>query len=119
MKPAPLVLVGTLAVLLFPAASRADVAPPDLCDDLGASCTTATGEAGRCQQTTCTRNDYSEGTPPRQVEYECNRCLPLPAGEDPSTTDGGGCAASGPRRFGPLLFVALAWAVYALRRRER
>ena len=59
-------------------AARADVAPPNLggCQDkkAGDACKTDDGKDGYCKTSTCSRNDYSQGTPPRSVDYECLLC---------------------------------------------
>jgi len=66
------------AVLAVASSSWADVVPPNLSDcqsrQAGASCETDNGEAGTCQPSTCSRNDYSNGIPPTSVEYECLLC---------------------------------------------
>jgi hypothetical protein len=91
--------VGSLAL--------ADVAPPDLsgCQgrDAGAACQRDDGSAGTCTRQTCTRNDYSEGPPPKVVEYECLQCKatgPVPPNPDEkkgscSTAPGLGLVALG------------------------
>lgn len=57
----------------------ADVPPPDLggCSgkDAGVACQKDDGTAGACASATCTRNDYSEGPPPKTVEYACLKCV--------------------------------------------
>ncbi len=77
--------------LLTPTAS-ADVPPPGIeeCEgrDVGAACDVG-GRAGSCQDSTCSRLDYSDGTPPSPVQYPCRLCV---AGAAP-TTSSGGCAA--------------------------
>jgi hypothetical protein len=35
----------------------------------------ALGKAGRCTKSTCSRNDYSDGVPPKTVQSECVVCL--------------------------------------------
>lgn len=78
----------------------ADVPPPDLagCQGKapGAACQRDDGSAGTCAKATCTRNDYSEGPPPKSVEYECVRCeagaaVAAPPAEAPKKS--GSCAA--------------------------
>lgn len=58
----------------------ADIAPPNLsgCNGkkAGEACTRDDGSAGACAAAKCTRNDYSEGPPPKQVEYDCLQCAP-------------------------------------------
>lgn len=59
----------------------ADLPPPGIeeCGGkaVGTPCVTSNppGTAGVCQNTTCTRLDYSQGTPPRSVTEPCVRCL--------------------------------------------
>lgn len=71
-----------IAVGLF--ALAPNVAMADLISDeeaqcrsetVGEACTIA-GEAGTCQKSTCSRNDYSEGVPPKTKQVECMVCKP-------------------------------------------
>ena len=70
MNPRPLLL---LAALSLSSIARADLAPPnvDPCagEQAGTKCTTDSGRHGSCQQTKCSRLDYSNGVPPGSVEY--------------------------------------------------
>lgn len=72
----------------------ADVPPPDLggCQgkEAGASCERDDRSAGTCAKATCTRNDYSEGPPPKTVEYECLKCQ---ASAAPPAVDAGATEA--------------------------
>lgn len=76
-------------VLLFSLASatvaRADlvISQESVCRDLkpGAACRGDFGE-GVCTSSTCTRNDYSEGVPPKLKVVECLKCLPKAAPPD-------------------------------------
>ncbi|MGH1346920.1 MAG: hypothetical protein ACRBN8_35455 [Nannocystales bacterium] len=49
------------------------------------------GEAGTCQQSTCSRNDYSEGVPPKTKQVDCMVCkagaAPEPIGEEAKAED--------------------------------
>jgi hypothetical protein len=67
-----------VAVLAVASSTWADVLPPNLlgCQSrqAGASCKMESGEAGTCQPSTCSRNDYSNGIPPSVVDYECLLC---------------------------------------------
>jgi hypothetical protein len=98
----PLRLVG--CVLLCSASlARADIPPPDVsgCRDkvAGTSCQRDDGSTGSCAPATCTRNDYSEGPPPKQVQYECLKCqpaeapAPVDAGSPEAPKKSGSCAA--------------------------
>ncbi|MFO0600529.1 MAG: hypothetical protein U0228_34800 [Myxococcaceae bacterium] len=65
-------------VLLAAGAAWADIAPPDLagCTDkkAGDECKRDDGSAATCVTATCSRNDYSNGPPPKSVSYECLQC---------------------------------------------
>lgn len=67
-----MILLAALALLL------ADIPPPDSqgCRDakVGAKCKTDGKKTGTCVKSTCTRNDYSEGPPPKLVAVECLVC---------------------------------------------
>lgn len=56
----------------------ADVAPPNTSDcrtkKEGDSCQTDDKLTGSCQKQTCQRLDYSDGTPPSTVNYDCLVC---------------------------------------------
>lgn len=71
MRAAWLVLV--LALPAF-----ADIPPSDTsgCSGKteGAACEKDDRSAGVCVKSTCGRNDYSNGPPPRRVSYECLKC---------------------------------------------
>lgn len=72
--------------LLSARTARADVPPePNSCTGKakGDACTEA-GPGGVCVADTCSRLDYSKGTPPSSVEYECLKCGPKP--EAPAAT---------------------------------
>jgi hypothetical protein len=67
-----------LAVSAAAALAWADVPPRDSigCREkaLGDACKRDDGSTGTCVKDTCTRNDYSNGPPPKQVPYDCLRC---------------------------------------------
>lgn len=71
-------LLALIFPLTLPASARADEAPP-LADIVcgsnraGEACE-VNGAAGTCVADTCTRLDYSQGVPPREVQRECMRC---------------------------------------------
>ena len=52
--------------------------------EAGDACTVG-GEAGTCAKSTCARNDYSEGVPPKTKQVECMICQPGKAPEPPPT----------------------------------
>lgn len=78
-------LVAACVALTFAATARADLPPPEanvVCEGkkIGEACE-LDGQAGACVQDTCSRNDYSDGVPPKSVSYDCPRCA---VGETPS-----------------------------------
>ena len=124
--------------LLLPRVAAADVPSAEL-EACGGK---ATGDAcndgnqnGTCQPGKCSRLDYSKGTPPGSVEFDCVKCIPGPAPSassappaptTPSAVDSkqpapaptpqaSGCAIAGDRG-GPALLLLLA---FAWRRRQR
>ncbi|XXF76316.1 hypothetical protein P2318_25105 [Myxococcaceae bacterium GXIMD 01537] len=115
------------AVLTLASTSLADIAPPDsepcINAKVGAACTKDDGAPGTCQEAKCTRNDYSQGVPPRAVEYDCLKCAAAQATPDaasPATAStpekkSGSCAAM---PGAPLALGAL-WAGWLARRRTR
>jgi len=68
------------SALLLPSAARADVPPMGLkaCEGKakGDACKDEGGQAGACQPDKCSKLDYSKGTPPSSVEWDCIRCMP-------------------------------------------
>lgn len=69
----------------------ADVPPADVlgCNDKteGADCKRDDGSAGACAKAACTRNDYSNGPPPKTVTYECLKCADKPAAPAPKVVE--------------------------------
>jgi len=61
----------------------ADIPPSDTSGCSGktenAACERDDKTAGVCVKSTCGRNDYSNGPPPKRVSYECLRCETAPA----------------------------------------
>jgi uncharacterized protein (TIGR03382 family) len=102
------------AALLLASASWADIPPPDTatCGDKQAvaTCETDEGKSGTCQQSKCSRLDYSNGTPPTSVEYDCLKCA-----ADTAKPSGNGCSAV---PGAPLAATALL-AGWLSRRRSR
>jgi hypothetical protein len=47
------------------------------------------GKAGLCAKSTCSRNDYSDGPPPKQKQVECMVCQPgaTKAASEPAATE--------------------------------
>lgn len=75
-------------VVLLACAAWGDIPPRDTsgCRDKknGAVCKRDDGKAGVCATSTCSRNDYSNGPPPKSVQYECLVCAaaePKPSGK--------------------------------------
>ena len=108
-------MVPTLLLALCIVA-RSDVPPPNTegCEDksAGDACKTDAEEDGGCVQRTCTRLDYSQGTPPSSVEYACLQCDPAAAPDDDTI-----CGLTGGTV--PLGLFGLALSLpLALRRRQ-
>lgn len=75
-----------VGVVLLASAAWADIPPRDTsgCRDKknGAACKRDDGKPGVCATSTCSRNDYSNGPPPKSVQYECLVCAPaVPSGK--------------------------------------
>ena len=111
--------------LLLPHTASADVPSPEL-EACGGK---ATGDAcndgnhnGTCQPGKCSRLDYSKGTPPGSVEFDCVKCTPGPAPAAPAapntpaavdskqpapapTPQASGCAIAGERSGLALLLL--------------
>lgn len=84
----------------------ADIPPSDTAGcasaEEGTACKTDQGVPGSCVTSTCSRNDYSEGPPPKVKTYECKKCVssapaPAPVAEKPApvveTKKKSGCSA--------------------------
>lgn len=120
-----------VAVFAVASSAWADVPPPNSSGCNGqqasSSCKTDDGRSGVCQSDTCSRLDYSHGTPPTSVEYDCLRCVVQSSGtpdagtsgasQDPQGTPGkkSGCAAM---PGAPLGLGALVAGVLARRRKR-
>lgn len=93
--------------LALAATSFADVPPANTigCNGkkAGDACQTDDKKSGGCKSSTCSRLDYSQGTPPKSVEYACLTC-------DPASKPAG-CSSA------PLGAFSLAALVTLLRRR--
>jgi MYXO-CTERM domain-containing protein len=93
MKRIVPVMVLTSIMLLGPAA-MADVIPPEVaaCEGLDAG---NTCNGGVCQKSTCSRLDYSQGSPPvGTIAYDCVKCGSSPNGQG-GTSGGSGGSAGG------------------------
>lgn len=107
---------GVIASIAFANPARADVPPPNssgcMTKAAGDACEKDDKSAGSCVTQTCSKLDYSMGTPPKSVDYECLLCsgaAPADTGEDAAD---GGCAV--PRKSGMSAVGALgAWIVGA------
>lgn len=93
-------------LLLLAAPASADVPPANTtgCSSrkAGDACETDDKKSGTCRDSTCSRLDYSQGTPPKSVEAACLKCEPK---------------ASGCSSTAAVALPALAFTVLALRRR--
>lgn len=71
--------IAVALLALAPSVAQADIISDEEANcrsqKAGDACTIA-GEAGTCQKSTCARNDYSEGVPPKTKQVECMVCKP-------------------------------------------
>jgi hypothetical protein len=136
MRIASAVVAVSLALfvpVVAPVVARADLPPPNVapCNgkSVGDTCTTDDGKAGACQSSTCSKLDYSHGTPPSSVSYPCVQCT---AGAAPSgstsasnsastpTEGGSGCSLGvTARSVGPWALAAIVPAIVFFARRRR
>jgi hypothetical protein len=75
----PSLAIALASSFLSSRVALADLAPPpDPCDGKakGDPC-----DSGVCVAETCSKLDYSKGTPPSSMEYECIKCRAKPADE--------------------------------------
>ncbi len=88
MKPRPSAVIALL-LAVWPGRAGADEISDeeDVCRkaELGAACTAA-GKAGTCQDSICTRIDYSS-QPPNSAERACRKCV---EGAPPAKTEAKG-----------------------------
>jgi hypothetical protein len=79
-----------LLLVCFAFTALADVPPADSqgCQSksVGDSCKRDDGSAGTCVTSTCSRNDYSGGMPPKRAQYECVKCGAATATPAPAPT---------------------------------
>lgn len=112
-KPIQCLLLASFCLLGTATPARADIPPPDACQDQGADCDNAgpsADESGTCQKETCTR-----GGPDGPITYECLRCV---AGDD----DGCNCRLSPvatERGLAGFMLLAGFWAFRRSRRLSR
>lgn len=97
MRKAILIL-GIIGTATIAAPAMADVPPPNSEGCMGKvaadACQKDDMSAGSCVAQTCSRLDYSMGTPPTTVEYQCLLCSgPAPTPDAP-TDDDGACSVS-------------------------
>jgi MYXO-CTERM domain-containing protein len=82
-----LALVSFVGIALGATSAAADVISDEEaeCDGKtdGDSCS-LDGKAGSCAKSSCGKNDYSDGVPPKHVQVDCLVCVP--AKDDPSET---------------------------------
>ncbi len=89
-------------------------------------------KAGKCVKSTCSRNDYSGGTPPKRVDTECLLCTPgsadapvaepVPARIEPpakAETKSGCASGDAPGSAWLLASVVLGLGCVGLGRRRR
>jgi hypothetical protein len=127
MKRTSILAFALLASLSLPAPARADVPPPNLagCDmkKAGDACLKDDDSDGTCVQQKCSKLDYSNGTPPTSVEYDCTLCSGPPATTPEGDTDDAaddGCSVALPGVTASWISAgAAAIAAVLLMRRRR
>jgi len=115
-----------LLVLAVAAPAFADVPPPNTaqCSSLkeGDACKDDNSKDGACTKSTCSKLDYSHGTPPTSVDYACLVCTAgastTTSSSSSSSSGGGGCSMSG-GAGAPSALLALLALPLLRRRRER
>jgi len=122
--------LGLFAALAFATPARADVPPPNSAGCMGKvagdACQKDDMSAGTCESQTCTKLDYSMGTPPVSVDYTCVLCSGPAGGSSSSSSSGGGesdeeggCSVRGGGMAGAAGAWILGAAVLMLARRNR
>lgn len=131
MKSRSILAFAALASLTYATAARADVPPPNQagCEmkNAGDACTTDDEKDGSCVKQTCSKLDYSNGTPPTSVDYECILCSgpPLadtePEKESADSADSESCSFALPKAAASTMGAAAAIAagLLLMRRRSR
>lgn len=116
----------TLGFLALSATASADVPPPDIdgCQGKksGDVCKRDDGSSATCKAQTCSKLDYSQGTPPTSVTYDCVLCngdaapaATTATGKNCATASLGATPATGAATI--LGLAGLATLAFALRRR--
>jgi hypothetical protein len=107
-------MLGLALVFTAPrdAAAQSPASGPDeaACEgkQSGDACTLINGTAGTCGPGTCSRLDYSQGSPPKATEEPCTTCVPGAASHDPpplgetSETSGASSTAAEPSSSGEV-----------------
>jgi len=117
-----------LATLSLVSPARADVPPPNLkgCEMKKAAdaCMNDEDKPGTCVSQTCTKLDYSMGTPPTSVDYDCILCSgPAPTSESSGGSDtdaeSTGCSFGAPGAAPSSMSAAAAIAAALLLMRRR
>lgn len=117
-----------LVPMALAAPAWADVPPPNAegCDmkSAGDACKTDDDKDGTCVEDTCSKLDYSDGSPPGTITYACVLCNG-PASSSSSSSSGGAAAEGGTCSFGrgassgAACALALAAGALFLTRRRR
>ncbi len=107
-----------VVVVMLASAAFADVPPADStgCREKKVSdaCKRDDGSDGSCLASTCSRNDYSGGIPPKSVQFECLKCGAAPAPAPAPAEKKNSCATIPGESL-----AALAIVLGALRRTRR
>jgi hypothetical protein len=125
--------LGIVASFAVANPAFADVPPPDTfgCNmkAAGDACQKDDMSAGSCAAQTCSKLDYSMGTPPKTVEYACLVCTSSASASSSSSSsssgggdgseDEGGCSVRPGGVAGALSAWVLGAAVLLLSRRSR
>lgn len=129
MKRASILAFALLASLSLPSLARADVPPPNFegCDmkKAGDACVKDDKSNGTCVQQKCSKLDYSNGTPPTSVEYDCILCSGPPgatppddAADDAAEDEGCSVALPGVTAGSMSAGAAIAAGLLVMRRRR-
>lgn len=126
MKRTSIFAFALLASLSLSAPALADVPPPNFegCNmkKAGDACVKDDETNGTCVQQKCSKLDYSNGTPPTTVEYDCILCSGPPATtpDDDDAADDDGCSVALPGAAAGSMSAgaAIAAALLFMRRRR-
>lgn len=111
-------LVALALSCALPAVASADVPPPGVEECGGRSAgdpCTVNGQDGACEDSTCSRLDYSDGVPPRTETYPCVLCREGATPTNPPASSG--CSVAQRGSAAPWLLALLGLAALARRRR--